>query len=159
MGAVWAWDFAESNQIVFASRVPLKTLAVLCKSLATMLHSGVPLLKTLEIASRKTGNARCRQNIAAVREEVRQGTDIAKALRQQRGFFPELMIDMVSVGEHAGALPEVLDGLAAHYENIVRLRRILTVQDCGLIVDKLLAESQVYGGIVGSLNFASVGKV
>ena len=37
---------------------------------------------------------------------------------------------------------------------IVRLRRILTVQDCGLIVDKLLAESQVYGGIVGSLNFA-----
>jgi xanthine dehydrogenase YagR molybdenum-binding subunit len=37
---------------------------------------------------------------------------------------------------------------------VVRLKRILTVQDCGLIVDKLLAESQVYGGIIGSLNFA-----
>lgn len=111
--------------IVFAPRVPLKTLAILCKSLATMLHSGVPLLKTLEIASRKTGNATCRRKIADVREEVRQGTDIAEALRQQRGFFPELMIDMVSVGEQAGALPEVLDGLAAHYENIVRLRRLL----------------------------------
>lgn len=110
---------------MFAPRVPLKTLAILCKSLATMLHSGVPLLKTLEIASRKTGNARCRQNIADVREHVRQGTDIAEALRQQRGFFPELMIDMVAVGEQAGALPEVLDGLAAHYENIVRLRRML----------------------------------
>jgi xanthine dehydrogenase YagR molybdenum-binding subunit len=37
---------------------------------------------------------------------------------------------------------------------IVRLKRILTVQDCGLIVDKLTAESQVYGGVIGSLNFA-----
>ncbi|MEO8258473.1 MAG: xanthine dehydrogenase family protein molybdopterin-binding subunit [Acidobacteriota bacterium] len=37
---------------------------------------------------------------------------------------------------------------------IVRIKRILTVQDCGLVVDKLLAESQIYGGIVGSLNFA-----
>jgi xanthine dehydrogenase YagR molybdenum-binding subunit len=37
---------------------------------------------------------------------------------------------------------------------VLKLRRVLTVQDCGLIVDKLLAESQVYGGIIGSLNFA-----
>ena len=110
---------------MFASRIPLKTLAILCKSLATMLHSGVALLKTLEIASRKTGNARCRQTLAAVRSEVQQGTDIAQALRYQNGYFPELMTDMVSVGEQAGALPEVLDGLAAHYENIVRLRRML----------------------------------
>lgn len=110
---------------MFGSRIPLKTLAVLCKSLATMLHSGVALLKTLEIASRKTGNARCRQKLTDVRTEVQQGTDIAQALRDQNGYFPELMTDMVSVGEHAGALPEVLDGLAGHYENIVRLRRML----------------------------------
>lgn len=110
---------------MFGSRIPLKTLAVLCKSLATMLHSGVALLKTLEIASRKTGNARCRQKLADVRSEVQQGTDIAQALQRQNGYFPELMTDMVSVGEQAGALPEVLDGLAAHYENIVRLRRML----------------------------------
>jgi xanthine dehydrogenase YagR molybdenum-binding subunit len=37
---------------------------------------------------------------------------------------------------------------------VVKVNRVLTVQDCGLIVDKLLAESQVYGGIIGSLNFA-----
>jgi xanthine dehydrogenase YagR molybdenum-binding subunit len=37
---------------------------------------------------------------------------------------------------------------------IVKVVRIVAVQDCGLIVDKLLAESQVYGGIIGSLNFA-----
>src|SRR5262249_9872245 len=45
--------------------------------------------------------------------------------REQGRYFPELMIDMVSVGEESGSLPEVLDGLADHYENIVRLRRML----------------------------------
>jgi type IV pilus assembly protein PilC len=110
---------------VFASRVPLKTLPVLCKSLATMLHSGVPLLKTLEIASRKTGDSGCRKRIAAVREDVQRGTDIAQALRDQGAYFPELMTDMVAVGEQTGQLPEVLDGLADHYDNVVRLRRML----------------------------------
>ena len=37
---------------------------------------------------------------------------------------------------------------------IVRVQRILAVQDCGLIVDRLLAESQVHGGVIGALNFA-----
>ncbi len=110
---------------MFNSRVPLKTLAVLCKSLSTMLHAGVALLKTLEIASRKTGNSVCRKKLAAVREEVMQGTDIAQALRAQGEYFPELMVDMVSVGEETGTLPEVLDGLADHYENVLRLRRVL----------------------------------
>ena len=109
---------------MFSARIPLKTLAVLCKSLSTMLHSGVALLKVLEIASRKMGNSRCRQKLVDVREEVQQGTDIAQALRAQGGYFPELMIDMVAVGEQTGALPEVLDGLAGHYENIVKLRRM-----------------------------------
>jgi type IV pilus assembly protein PilC len=110
---------------VFGTRASAKTLAVLCKSLATMLHSGVALVKTLEIASRKTGDAGCRRRLVAIRQEVQQGTDIAQALREQGKYFPELMIDMVSVGEQSGALPEVLDGLADHYENIVRLRRTL----------------------------------
>jgi type IV pilus assembly protein PilC len=110
---------------VFGSRAPLKTLAVLCNSLATMLHSGVALLKALEIASKKIGDAGCRKRLVAVREEVQQGTDIACSLRDQRGYFPELMIDMVAVGEETGSLPEVLDGLADHYENVVRMRRML----------------------------------
>src|SRR5262245_42312963 len=114
------------ERLVFGSCVPLITLAVLCKSLATMLHSGVALVKALEIASRKTGNAGCRKRLVAVREEVQQGNDIAQALREQGKYFPELMIDMVSVGEETGSLAVVLNGLADHYENIVRLRRMLT---------------------------------
>ncbi len=148
---------------MFKSRIPLKTLAVLCKSLATMLHSGVALLKTLEIASRKTGNARCRQKLADVRAEVQQGSDISQALRDQDGYFPELMTDMVSVGEQAGALPEVLDGLAAHYENIIRLRRMLigliTFPALQLVAAILVVALVIFIlGIIGASTAAAGGK-
>jgi type IV pilus assembly protein PilC len=109
---------------VFFNQIPQSTLAVVCKSLGTMLHAGVSLLKALDTLAKKTGNARCRRHLASVREQVQQGTDIAAAMRAQGGYFPDLTIDMVHVGEQTGALPEVLDRLADHYENSVRLRRM-----------------------------------
>lgn len=100
-----------------------KTLAVFCKSLGTMLHAGVPLLKALDTLSRKTGDARCRRNTAELHDAVKQGVDLARAMRGLGKYFPELTVDMVAVGEQTGQLPEVLDGLANHYENNVRLKR------------------------------------
>jgi type IV pilus assembly protein PilC len=105
-------------------QIPQKTLAVVCKSLGTMQHAGVPLLKALDTLSKRTGNARCRRNLKDVLQQVQQGTDIAAAMRNQGGYFPDLTIDMVHVGEQTGQLPEVLDRLADHYENNVRLRRM-----------------------------------
>lgn len=104
-------------------QIPQKTLAVVCKSLATMLHAGVSLLKALDTLAKRTGNARCRRNLMEVRQQVQEGTDIAAAMRAQRGYFPDLTVDMIHVGEQTGQLPEVLDRLADHYENNVRLRR------------------------------------
>jgi len=104
-------------------QIPQKTLAVVCKSLATMLHAGVSLLKALDTLAKRTGNARCRRNLMDVRQQVQQGTDIAAAMRAQGRYFPDLTIDMIHVGEQTGQLPEVLDRLADHYENNVRLRR------------------------------------
>lgn len=105
------------------NHIPLKTLSIVCKSLATMLHAGVPLLKALETLSRKTGDARCRRNLKEIRQSVQQGHEISTAMRALGSYFPELTIDMVHVGEESGSLPEVLDGLADHYENNLRLRR------------------------------------
>jgi type IV pilus assembly protein PilC len=121
----WIAPVQRELLTVFHARISLKTLALLCKSLATMLHSGVPLLRSLETVSKKTGNALCRQKLTNIRDEVRDGTDIAEAFRMQQRYFPDLTIDMIAVGEQTGALPEVLDGLAAHYDNLVRLRRML----------------------------------
>lgn len=108
---------------LLARRIPLKTAAIACKSLATMLHAGVPLLKALDTVSRKTGNATCRANLAGVAQSIRDGSDISEAMRNANGYFPPLLIDMISIGENTGSLPEILDGLSDHYENLVKLKR------------------------------------
>jgi type IV pilus assembly protein PilC len=54
---------------------------------------------------------------------VRDGNEMAEAMRAQGRAFPTLMIEMVEVAERTGALPEILRGLADHYDNNLRLRR------------------------------------
>ena len=88
-----------------------------------MLESGVGVQKALRIAGKKTGDARAEQGLAAAREKVRAGFELATAFREQDGRFPELMVDLVDVGEQTGALPEVLSSLADHFEHNDRLRK------------------------------------
>lgn len=88
-----------------------------------MLHSGVAIQRAFEVAAGKTGESRCRQALLDVAAAVRRGEEVSTALREQPEVFPELVVDMVSIGERTGTLPEILGSLADHYENLVRLRR------------------------------------
>jgi type IV pilus assembly protein PilC len=139
---------------VFFSTISSKTLAILCKSLATMQHAGVPLLKTLDTLAKKTGDSRCRDHLAAVRDAVKGGTDIAAAMRERGSYFPELTIDMIAVGEQTGSLPEVLDALAAHYENLVRLRRNFLGQIAWPAI-QLVAAIFIIAGVIFLLGFVA----
>lgn len=107
---------------MFGSRIRLKSLAVVCRTLSTMLHSGVDIKKAFRIAADKSSDPRVREALSSVQLAIRQGEDVSTAMRAT-GAFPELMIDMIDVAEQTGALPEVLDGLSRHYENNVRLRK------------------------------------
>src|SRR5262245_4493286 len=88
-----------------------------------MLHSGVAIQKAFELASTKGTDARARRALAGVATAIRNGEEVADAMRDQGRAFPRLMIDMVSVAEKTGSLPEILQSLADHYENNLRLRR------------------------------------
>lgn len=113
---------------MFASRVPLKQLALICRSLSTMLHSGVPVVKAFENAARKARDGRLRSVFRHVTIQLQSGDDVSTAMRAHAGYFPELMLDMVAVAEQTGALPEVLRALADHYENNLRLRKQFLAQ-------------------------------
>ncbi|MCA8985613.1 MAG: type II secretion system F family protein [Planctomycetaceae bacterium] len=107
---------------MFGKTVSLKALAILCRSLSTLLDSGVTAHRAFQIAGEKAGSAGVRQSTAAIAEELKKGQDITSALEEQQ-VFPDLLVSMVSVGEQTGALPEILRGLADHYENLLRLRK------------------------------------
>ncbi len=105
------------------SQLSWNTLATFCRSLSTMLHSGVNILKAFQIAGSKSLDPQLKQASKQIVEDLRNGSQVAVAMREQAGAFPELMIDLVDVAEQTGSLPEVLVALAEHYDNLVRLKK------------------------------------
>ena len=111
------------SNFLTSSTLPLTTLATFCRSLGTMLHSGVNILKAFQVAGGKSTYPRLKQISEEIVDELRKGSDVSTAMSNQGEAFPELMVDMVRVADQTGSLPEVLHALAEHYDNLVRLRR------------------------------------
>ena len=109
--------------MVFGPQISTKSLERTCRSLSTLLESGVSIVKALVVSGRRTQDPRCRRALEAVADEVKQGEEVSAAMDKQAGRFPSLMIEMVRLSESSGALPEVLKHLAEHYEKTIRLRR------------------------------------
>ena len=127
--------------------LPMSTVATFCRSLATMLHSGVNILKAFQVAGGKSHHPKLKRITADVIDELRKGSDVSTALSHQGGAFPELMIDLVRVADQTGSLPEVLKALADHYDNLVRLRRTF-FGAITLPVIQLLAAIFIVAGLI-----------
>jgi type IV pilus assembly protein PilC len=98
--------------------------AQICRTLATLLSGGIPLVNALEISSTATGNRAISDDLTVVARQVREGSSMAGAL-QERRMFPNVAVEMVEVGESTGALAEMLNSIADFYdeENETSLER------------------------------------
>ena len=101
-------------------------LARFCRSLSIMVHSGVPISTALEICAEATGNKVLERTVLDVRDRILTGHGIADSLVQS-GVFPGLIVQMVSVGEDSGQLPEVLERVADLYEDQVEVSIMTTM--------------------------------
>ena len=108
---------------MFSPRIPHKSLAELCRNLASLLAAGVPILKSLQTAGRNAGDSRAKRAMQAIETDLRRGDDFATAVAS-RSEFPPLATEMIGVAEQTGQLPEVLRHLAEHYDNLVKVRRL-----------------------------------
>lgn len=108
--------------------LPWSTLSTFCRSLSTMLNSGVNILKAFQVAGAKSHYPRLQRVSVEIVDDLRKGSDVSTALENRGNAFPPLMIDLVRVADQTGALPEVLLGLADHYENLLRLRKTFVGQ-------------------------------
>ncbi len=93
-------------------------IARVCRCLAIMLKSGVPIATGLQIVSKVGNNLAIERSLILAREQTVGGSNIADSL-SRTNIFPSLLIRMVKVGESAGRLPEVLDNVAGAYEDRV----------------------------------------
>ena len=103
-------------------RVKLKDLAVFSRQFATMINSGLSLLRALTILGEQTSNRRLGEVIIQVRAEVEKGTSLSAALARHPKVFNRLYISMVRAGEIGGFLDQVLVKVAETFEKEVELR-------------------------------------
>mgnify|MGYP003694253327 CR=1 FL=1 len=98
----------------------LKKIAVarFCRTLGTLVSSGVPILEALEITARTAGNAVVEDAIMETRKSIEQGKTIAEPLKATN-VFPSMVVQMVAVGEQTGALETMLNKIADFYEDEV----------------------------------------
>ena len=89
-----------------------------CRTLGTLLSSGVPIMQALEIVGKVSGNEVVAETIIKVRESIREGESIAGPL-QDSGLFPPMVTQMVSVGEETGNLDAMLSKIADFYDTEV----------------------------------------
>jgi type IV pilus assembly protein PilC len=103
-------------------RVKLKDLAVFSRQFATMINSGLSLLRALTILGEQTGNKRLAGIVTQVRAEVEKGTSLSAAMAKHPRAFNRLYISMVRAGEVGGFLDQVLVKVAETFEKEVELR-------------------------------------
>jgi type IV pilus assembly protein PilC len=104
-------------------RVKLKDLAVFCRQFATMVNSGLPILRALAILADQTTNKELAKVLVVVRTDVEQGASFSGALQKHPKAFNDLFVAMVKAGETGGVLDDVLLELADMIEEEVELRR------------------------------------
>ena len=106
----------------FGGRVKMKDLAVMSRQFATMINSGLSLIRALNILSEQTESKKLAEILGEVRNEVETGKSLSEAMGGFPEVFPPLMVNMIKAGEVGGFLDQVLLQIAANYEAEVHLR-------------------------------------
>ena len=107
----------------FSGRIKLKEVAVFSRQFATMINSGLTLLRSLSILADQTSNKELARIVGEVRRDVERGSALSAALAKHPKAFSRLYVAMVRSGETGGSLDVVLLRLATTIEKQVELRR------------------------------------
>jgi type II secretory pathway component PulF len=113
-------DHWKMNVPVFGKVNKLNLFGQFARTLSTLLENGVPVLTALKITEQILPNSIVKEAIAKTREEVTDGKTIAQPLARSK-IFPQLMVDLVKIGEDTGDVPGALKNVADTYENELAL--------------------------------------
>jgi type II secretory pathway component PulF len=119
-------DQWKMNAPVVGKVIKLNLFGQFARTLSTLLENGVPVLTALKITEQIISNTVVKQAIAKTREEVTDGKTIAQPLARSK-VFPQLMVDLVKIGEDTGDVPGALKNVADTYENELSIAlRVMT---------------------------------
>jgi type IV pilus assembly protein PilC len=103
---------------IFGGIVHDSVIARFARTLATTFAAGVPLVDALESTAGAAGNSVYAKAIRRIKDDVTTGNTLYSSTKST-GLFPNMLLQMMSIGEESGALDEMLDKVATHYEDAV----------------------------------------
>ncbi|MNF39489.1 Type II secretion system protein F [compost metagenome] len=113
-----AMDRALLKLPIVGTLLGKSAVARYARTLSTTFAAGVPLIEALVSVAGATGNVQFKAAVQGISQEVASGTQLSAAMRGS-GLFPNLAVQMTAIGEESGALDDMLDKVANHYENEV----------------------------------------
>jgi len=111
---------------IFGRVVRLNLYGQFARTLCTLLQNGVPVLTALKITEQVIPNRIIKEAAAKTRDAVTDGKTLSQPLAQSK-VFPQLMVDLVKIGEETGDVPGALNNVAETYENELNIAlRVMT---------------------------------
>ena len=112
------WDQISIQAPVFGPLLRKVAVAKFSRTLSTMLQSGVPILDALQVVAKTAGNLVIETAVFRVADSIAEGRPIAEPL-EESGVFPNMVVQMINVGESVGALDTMLEKIADFYDEEV----------------------------------------
>ena len=114
-----------SKEIVLfqSKKIKLKDISLFCKQMSVMLESGIPLNNAVDILEQQATSKNLKSSLKIVSKSLKEGSQLSKAMLDQEGMFPDLLIRMVQAGEKTGKLDEVLEKMSEHYTKELKTSR------------------------------------
>jgi type IV pilus assembly protein PilC len=105
---------------IFGELIQKSAIARLSRTLSTLLTAGVGMIEALDISSRTSGNIVVETALAKARDSVKAGRTLAAPLSRDK-VFPDMVVQMISIGEQSGTLEKMLEKIADFYEDEVEV--------------------------------------
>lgn len=102
---------------IFPDKIKLTDQILFFRQMATLIDAGVPLIQSLQIVSKQLSNEKLAKAVQRVRERIEEGASFSEAMTEHPDIFTRMQINMITVAEEGGVLPEILDRIALILEN------------------------------------------
>lgn len=113
---------AMNIELANYKKIKLKDMAIFCRQFAVIIAAGISILKGLEIVKEQTENKKLKKYLGEIFEDVQKGKTLSESMKKYKDF-PEMLSNMVAVGESSGTLDTIMERMALYYDKENKLNQ------------------------------------
>jgi type IV pilus assembly protein PilC len=104
------------------AKVSIQSISIFCRQFSFTVSAGMNILKAMEVVSNQTENKKLKGILKEVKSDIEKGSSFSEGLRKHKEI-PEMLVNMISVGEVSGTLDAIMIRMADYYENSYKLQK------------------------------------